>query len=187
MVKSQAIKVDKYNNFVEIDTGRPSRHFSHKKGQKYKPAGPDADGNYDSYTIHLRPPMQSQDPNDSAAAHLEVELNMIEPFTSKDEDSENRVLNMRRFNIGQTRRRTSTMTNKLDSYIQQRRHQLVIKENAALSFKGIFALILGLFGILLTALVGQWYDEDPKTGGPGARKKLQHRKTLKPPNGRKRF
>jgi hypothetical protein len=185
LVKSQTIKVDKYNNFVAIDTGKPHRYSTNaRKSQKQNRAGPDADGNYDSYTIHLRPPIQNED-RDDATAKYEADLQPIEQFTSQDENTENRVLNMRRFNLGHTKRRTATMTGKVDSYILQRRHQLVIKENAALSFKGIMALVLGLFGILMTALVGQLWDEDPKTGGPGTRRTKQRMKKVNTATGKR--
>ena len=185
-MKSQAIKVDKYNNFVAFDSGRSPRHFaaSSRQAQIQNRAGPDVDGNYDSYTIHLRPPIRNEDPED-ATAEYETDLQSIDMFTSKDEDTENRVLNMRRFNLGQTKRRTSTMTGRLDSYILQRRHQVVIKENSALSFMGIMALVLGLFGILMTALVGQLWDDDPKTGGPGTRRTTHQMKKMKPPLGKR--
>lgn len=186
LVKSQTIKVDKYNNFVALDTGKPPRYSTDaRRTQSKARAGPDVDGNYDSYTIHLRPPIKNEDPDD-ATAQYEVDLHPIEQFTSPDENSDNRVLNMRSFNLGQTKRRTSTMTGKVDSYILQRRHQLMIKENAALSFMGIMALVLGLFGILMTALVGQLWDEDPKkTGGPGTRRTKQQMKKVKASPGKR--
>lgn len=186
LVKSQTIKVDKYNNFVALDTGKPPRYSTDaRRTQSKARAGPDVDGNYDSYTIHLRPPIKNEDPDD-ATAQYEVDLHPIEQFTSPDENSDNRVLNMRSFNLGQTKRRTSTMTGKVDSYILQRRHQLMIKENAALTFMGIMALVLGLFGILMTALVGQLWDEDPKkTGGPGTRRTKQQMKKVKASPGKR--
>lgn len=178
--------MDKYNNFVALDTGKPPRYSTDaRRTQSKSRAGPDVDGNYDSYTIHLRPPIKNEDPDD-ATAQYEVDLHPIEQFTSPDENTDNRVLNMRSFNLGQTKRRTSTMTGKVDSYILQRRHQLMIKENAALSFMGIMALVLGLFGILMTALVGQLWDEDPKkTGGPGTRRNKQQMKKMKASPGKR--
>lgn len=80
----------------------------------------------------------------------------------------NRVVPMRKFNLGQTKRRTRTMKGKIDSYINLKRHQLIIKENAAVSWKGILALVFGLFLLMLTFLIGQFYEE-PTTrqmGGP---------------------
>ena len=186
LVKSQAIKVDKYNNFVAIDSGRPPYYSApSRKAQVYNRAGPDVDGNYDTYTIHLRPPIHNNEDPDDATAEYETDLQVMEQFTSRDENTGNRVLNMRRFNLGQTKRRTSSMTGRLDSYILQRRHQLTIKENSALSFKGIMALVLGLFGILMTALVGQLWDDDPKTGGPGTRRPKHNMSKVRPPLGKR--
>lgn len=179
LVKSQAIKVDKLNNFVRVDSGQLNHNYSAKarKTQKKNRAGPDIDGNYDSYTMHLRPPIQNDDPDDESAKY-EIDLAKIEQFTSRDEGTENRVLAMRQFNIGQTKRRSKTMTNKLDAYIQQRRHQLVIKENSSLGWQGVVALVFGIFFIMLTCLAGQFVDE-PKTGGPGTRRPVQQKKKLK--------
>jgi hypothetical protein len=167
LVRSEAIIVDKYNNFVTKDSGR--RYGTSTKKDR---AGPDSEGNYDTYTIHLRDPISS-DETSSEDSKLEVSLSSLESFMSVDKDSGNKVLNMRQFNLGQSKRRTSTMTNKLDSYILNRRHSVIIKENTSISALGMFSLVIGLFGILLTALVGQFWDEDePKTGGPGVRRNL---------------
>lgn len=161
---------------------RYTPHHNRKTQSKYR-AGPDADGNYDTYTMHLRPPIHNDDPDDESG-QFEADLQPIEQFTSRDEGTDNRVLNMRLYNLGSTKRRTTTMTSKLDSYILQRRHQLFIKENSSLSWKGVFALVFGLFGILLTVLIGQFADEEPITGGPGTRRQMPQRKKVKPPQGK---
>jgi hypothetical protein len=175
LVKTQAIKVDKDHNFVKIDSGPPMHRYTKdaRKKQKRKKnnGGPDDDGNYDSYTMVLRPPIENNDPEDETA-QFEVALSALDAFTYDEEGTDNRVLPMRQFNIGQTKRRTRTMTSKVDSYIQQRRHQLIIKENASLSWQGVLAVVFGLFFLLITFLVGSFFDElTTPTGGPGTRRK----------------
>lgn len=182
LVKSQPIKVDKDNNFVRIDTGPQMHHYSaqaRKKKRKNK-GGPDIDGNYDSYTVVLRPPIVNEDLEDESGQY-ETDLSSLEQFTEQEEGTENRVLAMRKYNFGQTKRRTRTMTSKLDSYIQQRRHQLVIKENASLSWKGVLAMVFGIFFLLLTFLIGQFFEEENSTTrGPGTRRTtVPKRKTRK--------
>jgi len=163
LLQTQAIKVDKDGGFVRVDTGPPMHHYSpdaRKKKRKNK-GGPDVDGYWDSYTLILRPPVNpahvddDYHQEDDESANFEVDLSPLQPFTyaqkqqgKEDQpasNSDNRVLAMRQFNLGHTKRRTRTMTSKIDSYIQQRRHQLIIKENANLSWQGVLSMVFGLF------------------------------------------
>jgi len=181
VVKSQAIKVTSSGDFVRLDTG--ATHRPYKEGKKYAGAagsskGPDENGHYDDYTLVLRPPNDDKkpDPNDEEAEWFEKELTELAPFTYREEASGNYVLHMRKFNLGQSMRRSRTLVTRLESYINKRRHKLVIKENAALSWKGMLALVLGLFSLLIGILVWQ-FAEDEKAHKSAARKS---HKTSKP-------
>lgn len=190
LLSAVPIKVDANGVFVKRDDSDPyahSRNTYNKKGKKkYRPGfekGPDKEGNYDSYHLVLQP-LQSTETNEEKAAGGTQEENddsvppsdfeAIQEFTRKDEDGQ-LVLQMRTFNLGETRRRTRIMVNKVDAYIKKRRHRLVLKENAGLSFTGIFSMVLGLFICCLTVLLGQFVEEPPRRrqGGPGARRKQQ--------------
>jgi hypothetical protein len=171
LVRTDSIVVDKDHQFVRFDTGPPAAHHYSAKARKKKKqsrSGPDIDGNFATYTIVLRPPIENTDPNDETGQY-EADLTPLEDFTYRDADTDNVVLHMRKYNLGKTHRRSKTMSNKIDSYVKQRRHQLVIKENAPISWQGILALVIGLFLLLLTVLIGQ-FAEEPRTGGPGTRR-----------------
>lgn len=172
IVKSVAIKIDKQGNFVKLDNSPTIPMYSGKRKGKYKSnsKGPDREGLYDSYTLVLR-----DGAPESSSNEYEASLDTIKQFTHPEEggNNENLVLSMRRFNFGQTRRRTKTMVSKVDAYLKHRRHQLTIKENSPLSWQGIVGLVLGLFGFLLTCLIGQFWDEPNQVGGPGARRRRQ--------------
>lgn len=123
------------------------------------------------YNILQRPPIVNDDPDDESGQY-EADLSPLDEFTYPDEDNNNRVIPMRKFNLGQTKRRTRTMKGKIDSFINLKRHQLIIKENAAVSWKGILALVFGLFLLMLTFLIGQFYEEPTaQLKGPGTRRR----------------
>mmetsp|Transcript_39852 Transcript_39852/g.56170 ORF Transcript_39852/g.56170 Transcript_39852/m.56170 type:complete len:303 (+) Transcript_39852:133-1041(+) len=173
LVRGRAIKVNKYGEFIGIDNS-PTLPLYTSKGKKNKKStgskGPDTNGHYDSYFVVLKDG-SSDNPHDE----YETDLSAIDHFVTRDpEFPDHANLQMRKFNLGQTRRRTKTLVSKIDSYQKNRRHQLTLKENATLSWQGILALILGLFGGMLTCIIGQFYDEPSSIGGPGARQRRQH-------------
>lgn len=193
LIAAEPIKVDIDGNFVKKDDTPDQFATSYrnkkKKGKnKYRPGfekGPDKEGNYDSYHLILQPLSQTVQRNEEKAAGGTREeeddddevvvsnFDSIKEYTRVD-DRGHLLLQMRRFNLGETRRRTRILVNKVDAYVKQRRHKLVLKENAGLSFMGIFSMVFGLFVCCLTVLLGQFVEEPPrrKTGGPGARRKL---------------
>jgi len=168
LVKSEAIKVSAEGDFVRLDTSPQVTRTKGKKA-KYQNSGPDVDGNYNSYHVVFREPSDEyRDYGDEE--HPEVSLAPIYEYTYPESASGNRVLQMRKFNLGQTKRRTRTMVSKVDSYVRQRRHKLTIKENCALSWQGVLATVLGLFAFLLTILIGQFSEpEDPWKRKPSKR------------------
>jgi len=166
IVKADAVKVDKDHVFQRLDSG-VSYH-----NRKNKNIGPDGDGLYDSYVIVLRTPVDDE----------ENDLTALEKFTYRDNEG-NLVMPMRKYNLGRTRRRTKTMTVKVDTYVKRRRKSLVLKESAPLSWQGIVLLVLGIFLLLLTLLIGQFIEETKQpTIGPGARRAdrriQQNRRTI---------
>ena len=185
LLAAETIKVDPDGNFVKLDDSDPYKNsYRNKKGKKkYRPGfdkGPDKEGNFDSYHLILEA-RKDQDANHEA--HNEdkgdddddvpiSDFEAIKEYTHVDENGR-LLLQMRRFNLGETRRRTRIMTNKVDAYVKKRRHKLVLKENAGISFFGIFGMVLGLFILCLTVLLGQFVEEPPrrKQGGPGTRRK----------------
>lgn len=194
LIQAHAIKVDANGKFVKLDDSSPffpSYRNKKSKGnkktyQKDPNSGPDKEGNYDSYHLVLQPGKsdnvnKEKEGNEDWEDDYKVEesdFEAIKDYTTVD--NEGRLLiSMRRFNLGQTRRRTRTMVNKVDTYVKQRRDKLVIKENASLSVWGILQLIFGIFMLLLTILLGQFMEESKprRHGGPGARRQQSASKT----------
>jgi hypothetical protein len=188
LIEAQAIKVDSGGKFVKLDDATDPYLLyrnTEKKGYKksnYKreyAGGPDKEGYYDSYHLVLRPAKSDEDYEDVKKEGEEGDDDRVEDSTFDaikeytTMDNEGRlVISMRRFSLGQTRRRTRTLVNKVDAYVKQRRHKLTIKENASVSVWGILQLVVGLIMLLLTVLLGQFMEE-PKPrrhGGPGARR-----------------
>lgn len=138
----------------------------------------DKEGNYDSYYLVLQPGKSDvnekkegkEDEEDDDKVE-ESDFEAIKDYTTMDNEGR-LVISMRRFNLGQTRRRTRTLVNKVDTYVKRRRDKLVLKENASLSVWGILQLVIGIFMLLLTILLGQFMEESKprRHGGPGARR-----------------
>jgi hypothetical protein len=171
---AQSIKTDKVGNFLSIDSSKyepPKREKGKKKykGGSYK--GPDEAGEYKSYSLKFRAKTAEDivktedDPADgdfsSVADHMEFH----------EEDGGLYVLHMRKFGLAQSRTRVRSMINKVESYVKKRRQKLLVKESATLPWQGILSLIFGLLGVMLTLLIGQFWEEAPrKQGGPGTRR-----------------
>jgi hypothetical protein len=190
LIEAKAIKVDSEGKFVKLDDAadpflsyRNKQKKGYKKHTKYKSdytGGPDSEGYYDSYHLVLQPGKSDVDDKEDENKEGEEDdddkvedsnFDAIKDYTSLDDEGR-LVISMRRFNLGQTRRRTRTLVNKVDAYVKQRRHMLVMKENSSLSVWGILQLVVGLFMFLLTILLGLFIEE-PKPrrhGGPGARR-----------------
>ncbi len=173
----QAIKTDKVGNFLELDTDKyepPSRHNKKgkKKGsnQKYK-KGPDEKGKFKTFRILFHE--QSPNKNDNEEQDLDSsdgDFGVIKKYMNVEEEGLI-SLHFRHFGLDQSRTRVRANVNKIDSFIKKRRQKLLVKENATLPWQGILCLIFGVVGLLLTLLIGQFWDETPKRqGGPGARR-----------------
>ncbi|CAB9499653.1 expressed unknown protein [Seminavis robusta] len=193
LVSAEAMKVTKEGEFVEMsprldnfqDIPGKGKNKNKKKTSSYK--GPDKNGHYPSYRVTLRvasEEQQQQQTGDSTPGDAEEilsneipssPLTTIERFMEKGSEENTLTIIIRKFNIGQSRRRVKTTVQKIDSYIKRRRHKLTIKENVPPAWQGILLLVVGIFGLLLTVLIGQFWDDDsshlPKKrqSGPGTR------------------
>lgn len=200
LIKAEALKVDKEGNFISVSPRLDDfndRQIAPKKGKggkynKYKKTstsykGPDLNGHYPSYRIIFRentisPPNMEQKTGDSVDGSINIQadidegvpdadLTPLKPFMEQNDDGD-WIIIIRKFNIYQSRRRVKTTVQKIESFSRRRRHQLTVKETCPPAWQGILLLVLGLFGFLLTLLIGQFWDEPivRRQGGPGSRK-----------------
>jgi len=181
LLKVEAMKVDAEGNFVELSPRLDNFHDVPNKGKgpkkkttSYK--GPDKHGHYPSYRITLRESTnneseQTGDSVDGAVKLPDVSLAKLAPFLDQGENREEFTIIIRKYNIRQSRRRVKTTVQKIDSYIKNRRHKLTVKENCPPSWQGILLLVLGIFGLLLTLLIGQFWEPEAHSNmrGPGTR------------------
>jgi hypothetical protein len=176
---AQAITAHKDGKFNSVDTAKyepPQRDKKGKKKKGYKSGaykGPDENGLYRSYQIKFHPKTPShvekteEDIGDGDFSSIQQYLDT----DRTDEGGEVLVLNMRKFGLAQSRTRIRSMVNKVESYIKRRRQKLLVKESAPLPWQGLLFLIFGLLGLMLTLIIGQFWEETPrKQGGPGARR-----------------
>ena len=163
-----------------------------KKGKKYIPAhkqstkGPDAHGHYVSYALLLtdQEPDEPQIDGEEGDQPVPIkDLSALSDYLERlpqeqggDADPENALqlrkyrLVLRKFRIGQSKRRVRTILAKIEAYIKRRRTQLVVKETSPPAWQGILGIVVGLMGTLLTLLLGQLWDDVPLASGPGVRR-----------------
>lgn len=145
-----------------------------KKGYQsgsYK--GPDEDGNYRSYTIKFlaSSPSPKGESQDGAQDGDFSGLDWCLEKEHSEESGDIYVLHMRKFGLKQSRTRIRSAVNKVESYVKRRRQKLLVKETAPLPWQGLLGLIFGALGLILTLIIGQFWEEAPKKqGGPGARR-----------------
>lgn len=175
---AQATKVDKAGNFLSVDNSKyePPQRQKGKKKKGYKSGaykGPDENGEYKSYALKFHPNTPSHEEKTEEDVD-DGDFSPLENYMSKEQQedgSEVWVLHMRKFGLAQSRTRIRSMVNKVESYMKRRRQKLLVKETAPLPWQGLLFLIFGLLGLMLTLLIGQFWDEVPrKQGGPGARR-----------------
>lgn len=164
--------------------------YDHRGGKYNKKSGaskgPDLDGNYVSYALYLKDEtsfayQRSQGgngaetkPADNNSEHPIVDLQPLKKFMEVTEDGSYR-LSVRKFGMQQSRRRVRTMFAKIDSYIHRRRQKLVMKESKSPSVLAIIMMVGGLVGLLLTLLIGAFWEDDELY-----ERERQHRSKLKP-------
>lgn len=176
-MSAHAIKCDKSGNFISFDTSKYEPPNRKKKGKKspYSYKGPDENGEYRSYGLKFKI-STAGDEQESSSDDEKVpdgDFTSVKNYLSLEEDGQHYMLYMRQFGLAQSRTRIRSNINKVESYVRKRRQKLVLKESATLAWQGIVCLVFGLLGIMLTLLVGQFWDEPPKRhGGPGARRSI---------------
>lgn len=191
LVKAESMKVDEAGEYVSIsprlddfdDIPQKGKNKNRKKSTSYK--GPDKRGHYPSYRLTLREFEEMPDHHGNVKDREDigdekedgemdsVRLTMLEDWMERGPEFTLNLI-IRKHGIFQSRRRVKTTVQKIDSYIKRRRHKLTVKENTPPSWQGILMLVLGIFGLLLTMLIGQyWEPEEPKrTRGPGTRRSV---------------
>lgn len=198
LLLAQAMKVTKEGKFVSLsprmddfqDPPGKGKNKNKKKTTSYK--GPDRNNHYPSYRITFREKIvknRKQQPDDNDPEQTgdsvdgspqlnipDVPLTDVAPFLEKVHDQEGDYVNqlsliIRQFGIFHSRRRVKTSVQKIDSYIKRRRHKLTVKENTPPAWQGILMLVLGIFGLLLTCLIGQFSEPETtrRQAGPGTR------------------
>jgi hypothetical protein len=182
---AQAIKTDSDGNFLELDTDKyePPARGGGKKQKKYKRPpgynnrGPDAMGKYKTYRIKILqsdpgdPETNDGEDNNNNNNNNDGDFSKVKEYMSEDVEEGMYTLHFRNFGLSQTRMRVRSNINKVESYIKKRRQKLLLKESASLPWQAILCLVFGLVGALLTLLIGQFYEEEPRRqGGPGARR-----------------
>jgi hypothetical protein len=179
---AQAIKTDSAGNFLELDTdkyepparGGGKKHKKYKRPSGYNNRGPDAMGKYKTYRIKiLQSDPETNDGEDSNKNNNnnDGDFSKIKEYMSEDVEEGMYTLHFRNFGLSQTRMRVRSNISKVESYIKKRRQKLLLKESASLPWQAILCLVFGLVGALLTILIGQFYEEEPRRqGGPGARR-----------------
>lgn len=174
---AQAIKTDKTGSFISLDTDKyepPSKRKKKKKKNNsgWHHRGPDAQGRYKTYRVNFL----KERPEDDKRSRPDLDFTDFSELGKYISISENDMftLHFRHFSLSQSRMRVRSNVNKVESYVKRRRQKLIIKESANLPWQGIVCLVFGLVGCLLTLLIGQFWDEEPRRqGGPGARRSQQ--------------
>lgn len=176
---AEAIKTDEAGHFLILDKDKYEPPQKTKKKKKYKKTsgwankGPDQHGRYRTYRLNLlRSP---EDDNNNRRDMLEyADFSEVGDYVTKNLETGMYSLHFRHFSLSQSRMRVRSGVNKVESYVKRRRQKLLIKESANLPWQGILCLVFGLVGVLLTLLIGQFWEEAPRRqGGPGARRSHQ--------------
>lgn len=172
---------------------KKKKKYKKKGGRYYTRTGPDANGNYDSYTVVIRDlvPISfeeevgagiSSDHTDEGpskkmqrqmeARHLQMMhdptsfASRIAPFAILGEDALEYVLHLRDFNVDKTHRLPRTTVSKINAYVNKKRSSFVLREARPVSWQGLVLIILGIFSLVLNLLLGTFWEEyDPTKVG----------------------
>ncbi|KAL3806224.1 hypothetical protein ACHAXA_008666 [Cyclostephanos tholiformis] len=186
--KRSTMPWSKHKNYRKKKKGRNKKNGKKDKYKTYYRTGPDSDGNYDSYVVVLRDPLQSSfisdegsDPDESPSKRMQRQMaarhvammndpnsfaSLIAPFAITSNDSLEYIIHLRDFNVGQTHRLARTSVSKVNAYTTGKRTNFVLRESRPVKWQGLVLLILGIFSLVLCLLVGVFWEEyDPtKTG-----------------------
>mmetsp|Transcript_32987 Transcript_32987/g.71388 ORF Transcript_32987/g.71388 Transcript_32987/m.71388 type:complete len:409 (+) Transcript_32987:207-1433(+) len=161
--------------------------------------GPDEDGNYDSYVLVIREDgadtsASAKEKEDGINGEGEGEgegvtsggedgrtqrkpgehpTNKLEPLNRfiEPNDIGEYIFHMRRFNLGQSRRKALSTVTRINSYVRNRRHKLAVRETKHVAWQAIVAIVFGLFSLILSLLCGQFFEPEHVHSviGPGTR------------------
>jgi len=106
-------------------------------------------------------------------------LDALDHYADKNHMGEY-VLIMRRYNIGHTRRRVTTLITRIKQYAKNHRDRIIIREKRNVRWQGILGIVFGMFSLLLALMVGQFSDPQPTFGGPGATQRRRKTKQKTP-------
>jgi hypothetical protein len=126
----------------------PERHISHRALVGSGSGGGGGGGGFAEAVVVVVSTSDSQ----AAAAPLP-------PATAAPPPLEYRIL-VRQYRIVQTRRRIRNQLQKIESYTKLRRQKLNFKENAPPDWRGILCMVFGFIGVLLSILLGVFWDEE---------------------------
>jgi len=201
LIRSDAVKADPDGNVIRVLEGSaaagtlPHKYAAKNKKKRKNPRydvgdkGPDEDGNYDSYVLvasEFGPDKSNEEDgevNDGTKDKKERKklpktgrhpTNSLEPLSRIVQPNEagEYIVQMRRFNLGQSRRKALTTVTRINSYIRNRRHKLQIRETKHVAWQAIVAIVLGIFSLILSLLCGQFWEPEAirhRVGGPGTR------------------
>jgi len=65
---------------------------------------------------------------------------------------------LRKYNIGETRRRVTALVSRIFTYIEGRRQNLDVRESRNVKWQGILLMIFSVFGLLITLIAGQFVE-----------------------------
>lgn len=170
----------------------------YKKSSSYK--GPDENGHYLAYAIVLTDkPQRTADGGASESGEDNVvvpdaDLKLLLPYMDEiditddggggdrggdrvDKVKQYRLI-PRKFGVRQSKRRVRTMVQKVESYSKRRRQKLVLREFAPPSWQGVSMIVLGIMGVLLVCVLGQFSDPVVHRG-PGVRRQQQQQQSVK--------
>lgn len=157
-------------NMVEINENNRILKFVTTDGE------PDPEGQveaifdrveYMSYTMVLRPFDKSEtddddDDDDSNNNNLDaLRDNLHRLGLTRNARGEYQLI-MRPYEPNKRRNTSRNQYNRLRQYVSRTRHGVTLRERRGAGWKGIAALVLGMFGIMLTALLGQFWEEDTR-------------------------
>ena len=177
LLSAHAIKTDQQGTFLKFDTEKyspPHRGKTKKSKNKNSYKGADENGEYRSYAIKFKASTKSNDAGDAEESEDDVpdgDFKSIGRFLSLGEEKGTYMLYMRKFGMTHSKTRVRSMINKVESYVKKRRQKLVLKESVSVAWQAILCLVFGLLGIMMTLLIGQFWEEPAKKhGGPGVRR-----------------
>jgi hypothetical protein len=177
LLSAHGIKTNNEGDFLKFDTDKynPSQRGKNKYSKtKNSYKGADEFGEYRSYAIKFKASTKSSDEGETEKSEDDVpdgDFTTISQFLSPGEEEGTYMLYMRKFGMTHSKTRVRSMINKVESYVKKRRQKLVLKETVTVAWQGILSLVLGLMGIMMTLLIGQfWEDPVKKQGGPGIRR-----------------